>query len=649
MMSKRTIIVFIILCWGLTQHGLATTNFDKINEFVRMSAGSGNLVLPEAVVKSPQAIFEAKKILDTLIVGYPNPNETLYVHDTTYLHYGDICVMNNGVILIENADFLNYGDIWLLNNGKLLADSSRVGFLQIFSWQFNFFTADNSELKLENSHFYANLFPALVNCGYNSQVSWINTYFDDWIAGFLCNQAEITIEDCHGLVGEYAFSDTSRGTFTRSGSLTVWLVFEEGDTVDYFPFHEEFVAHWILPDNLPLCKGVDYCITVDSCYILENGPWFHSGSDVTIRDCETPPIIRATGTDSFTISGLTPGTYYSDWEIPISDRRLRLVNTKVVNWHLHMQDTAIVTLENSIISEILSMNYNTLYMKSSTHDGKGGPFWIYGNSFIFADQCGISAETFVAEQGIFALSHGYLMSEFCLKDKGKSVLLNSRSFQSPRLLDESALYFASVDSPTVVPISNFVPIYGSAYIDVGPSSPYSFGSYRLWYAPPPTWDSLILIGLEHTEGVRDSLLGYWDTDSLEIGYYALWLTLKDNFGDSVQTYFMVRVSESGVEESEKIKVQSAKLKIYPNPFTQKTVICCQIPVTSDKSQVTRIQIYDLTGRLVKPLPVTRHSSLVTVVWDGENDLGEKVGSGVYFCKLTVGDEFSQTKKLLLFR
>ncbi|MCK4306852.1 right-handed parallel beta-helix repeat-containing protein [candidate division WOR-3 bacterium] len=85
---------------------------------------------------------------------------------------------------------------------------------------------------------------------------------------------------------------------------------------------------------------------------------------------------------------------------------------------------------------------------------------------------------------------------------------------------------------------------------------------------------------------------------------------------------------------------------YPNPFTQKTII--EFRVQSSELKDLQLQIYDLVGRLVKSFPI--HDSqfaIHKVTWDGKNNLGESVNSGIYFYKLKVGDEFSQIKKLLL--
>ena len=89
------------------------------------------------------------------------------------------------------------------------------------------------------------------------------------------------------------------------------------------------------------------------------------------------------------------------------------------------------------------------------------------------------------------------------------------------------------------------------------------------------------------------------------------------------------------------------LTISPNPFREKTVI----RLTVNGSQFTdkncqpstvnnQLQIYNASGRMVKDfsLPIA-YSLLPTVIsWDGKDNKGEKVGSGIYFLKLKVKSE-----------
>ncbi len=87
------------------------------------------------------------------------------------------------------------------------------------------------------------------------------------------------------------------------------------------------------------------------------------------------------------------------------------------------------------------------------------------------------------------------------------------------------------------------------------------------------------------------------------------------------------------------------LQNYPNPFNPSTTIGFRI---SDVGIVT-LKIYDISGRLVKTLlNENRNAGNYSMTWDGTNHLGNRVGSGIYFYKLTTED-FQQVKKMMLIK
>jgi hypothetical protein len=105
---------------------------------------------------------------------------------------------------------------------------------------------------------------------------------------------------------------------------------------------------------------------------------------------------------------------------------------------------------------------------------------------------------------------------------------------------------------------------------------------------------------------------------------------------------------SGVEEETERSEKPSEFDLsqnYPNPFNPTT----KIEFTLSKSGFVTLRIYDILGREVKTL-VSEHLSAgyKSVIWDGKNDEGKDVASGVYFYQLKVGD-FSQPKKMLLLK
>jgi hypothetical protein len=87
------------------------------------------------------------------------------------------------------------------------------------------------------------------------------------------------------------------------------------------------------------------------------------------------------------------------------------------------------------------------------------------------------------------------------------------------------------------------------------------------------------------------------------------------------------------------------LQNSPNPFNQAT----KIEFTLAKSGFVSLSIYDMLGRKVRTL-ASKHlpSGYKSVLWDGRNDSGEDVASGIYFYQLRVRD-YSETKTLVLLK
>ena len=94
--------------------------------------------------------------------------------------------------------------------------------------------------------------------------------------------------------------------------------------------------------------------------------------------------------------------------------------------------------------------------------------------------------------------------------------------------------------------------------------------------------------------------------------------------------------------------ETALLSNYPNPFNPETWIPYQLAVAADVT----LTIYDVRGGVVRRLALGhRYAGFYrsrgrAAYWDGRNDIGEKVATGLYFYTFTAGD-FSATKKMLI--
>ena len=99
-----------------------------------------------------------------------------------------------------------------------------------------------------------------------------------------------------------------------------------------------------------------------------------------------------------------------------------------------------------------------------------------------------------------------------------------------------------------------------------------------------------------------------------------------------------------------IPEETALFGNYPNPFNPETWIPYQL---SELAEVT-LTIYDINGQLVRRLVLGHQAAGMyrsrsrAVYWDGRNQLGESVASGLYFYTLTA-DEFTATRRMLILK
>ncbi len=110
-------------------------------------------------------------------------------------------------------------------------------------------------------------------------------------------------------------------------------------------------------------------------------------------------------------------------------------------------------------------------------------------------------------------------------------------------------------------------------------------------------------------------------------------------------YLRVQLTGEDVRPKETLLAQN-----YPNPFNPETWIPYQLNDPTDVS----IQIYDNSGRLVRTLAVGLKAAGIyrtrsrAAYWDGKNESGERVASGVYFYTLQT-PEFSATRRMVILK
>ena len=154
-------------------------------------------------------------------------------------------------------------------------------------------------------------------------------------------------------------------------------------------------------------------------------------------------------------------------------------------------------------------------------------------------------------------------------------------------------------------------------------------------------------------GERDELF------LVNVGKPAVNIMKDESNPEQTEFWYLVVSDKTLVEAEEEIVVENAAAELpqvfslspnYPNPFNPSTTIKFQLPEKNGTATVrTVLRVYDILGRVVRTIVDEDMSpGFYTKQWDGLNDKGVGISSGVYFYSIMAGD-FRQTKKMLLIK
>ena len=98
-------------------------------------------------------------------------------------------------------------------------------------------------------------------------------------------------------------------------------------------------------------------------------------------------------------------------------------------------------------------------------------------------------------------------------------------------------------------------------------------------------------------------------------------------------------------ESDLLPTEYALHENFPNPFNPSTTLRFDLPYAGDVS----LTIYNMLGQKVKSFDMRGiQAGKHTLRWNATNDLGEKVGTGVYLYQLQTKD-FMKTRKMIFMK
>ncbi len=147
------------------------------------------------------------------------------------------------------------------------------------------------------------------------------------------------------------------------------------------------------------------------------------------------------------------------------------------------------------------------------------------------------------------------------------------------------------------------------------------------------------------DGPTDSLDIAWSIAVDNSGYvYVTGGSCSSTFGD----YTTIKYGQAGGSAEVAKPLPAACFMETPRPNPASGPVEIRYSLSANTHAV--LSIYDVSGKLVKSFPLAPHSSLLAkiIIWDGRDDSGASVPTGLYFV-LLVTPEYSATQKLILVR
>ncbi len=220
--------------------------------------------------------------------------------------------------------------------------------------------------------------------------------------------------------------------------------------------------------------------------------------------------------------------------------------------------------------------------------------------------------------------------ELILYDNG-NIVLQYMSLQNP--LHDYTVGIQNQDATDGLTVA-----YNSAYLH---DSLAVLISKHSWLSVEP------LAGSVSAQGYLDLLLTV-KTNSFPLGDFYASIQIESNDPDEPIIYVPVHLTTSltGIDGQQEIIPSNLQLaQNYPNPFNPSTTIEYGLPL----QQQVEITIFNLLGQKVRTLfNGVQHAGMHKVVWDGINQNGTTVGSGIYVYKLMTPEK-SIVRKMIFMK
>ncbi len=222
---------------------------------------------------------------------------------------------------------------------------------------------------------------------------------------------------------------------------------------------------------------------------------------------------------------------------------------------------------------------------------------------------------------------------------GIKIPLKYKTNQTDILLDSVRLHpdilGADIFDTIIVRDTGKVTFFAVWFVDSLPAGIDTF--FFMYFTPGPTWDPAVYTPIDTFRFSSGAGLSYTTTLAADI---TPWYCPPGAFSRGCTDVKDDNRFPSSFRPSDFSLSQN-----FPNPFNNETVITFALPRTSN----VRIEIFNILGQKVRDLVDERVTAgYKKVVWNGKDNNGKSVASGIYFYQI-VADEFVDVQKMTLLK
>ncbi len=490
-----------------------------------------------------------------LIIGDDDPFEVVYVGpETRHFHTGDVYIIDSGTLWVDGGEFHLKGEdtnIWVTDQGRMVFENGALlHYEQSYIAQHNIIGAGSGSVEFYDTHVDCDGSIDFVHMTENSSFTAKDTTYDDWTTWYLYDQSSLTLERVM-YAGDIVFYDSPTIRIKDTFTVMPWLYFPAESVVDTsFPPPSLWTpVSKTINNDQPGFSGIPWSLEVENCLNVAWGVHPTAGSNVTIRDTLplTMVLFPFMGNGSFAVQDVFQNrTYYADETIPVSDRTLRLINTQVTWWKVDAKESATVTADNIIFSEMMIHDSAAVFATNSICEGQTVHLGVKDDGFVHFKDGEVWSYVSVWQNATMVLENtkvdwtlgDYIYQKRNIAHGGSRLYCLNTDFNEyyPEAVDAALAMYERIDSPTTGETveKGLIPIYGAAWTANGPLSPHSFKLYSVAWAPAGGSDWTV-IKISDTP-VEWGILGWWNTSSLSGMYQLRLIILVNGVQSSHPTY-----------------------------------------------------------------------------------------------------------------